>query len=94
MTAAQLGPWLFVSVGDAWIRVDQIAAITQWEIVMVGQSAPISLGDDVSADDVLRWIAAHVKRLGSPVRLGAEPVQGWRFDHSVVDDGPAMDRGE
>lgn len=66
MGATQLGPWLFVSIGDGWVRVDQIAAVTQWEIVLVGQTSPLPLGDDVSADDVLGWIGEYVRRLGLP----------------------------
>jgi hypothetical protein len=83
MTAAQLGPWLFVSIGNGWIRVDQIAAVTQWEIVLVGQSAPIPLGDDVEPDDVLRWIDSHIRRLDH--RASGE----WRPE-GVVADGPAV----
>lgn len=64
MSARQLGPWLFVSIGDAWVRVDRIAAITNWEVVLVGANGgTIPLGDDVLAEDVLTWIAAHAKRL-------------------------------
>lgn len=83
MTAAQLGPWLFVSIGNGWIRVDQIAAVTQWEIVLVGQAAPIPLGDDVEPDDVLRWIAPHVNRLDH--RASGE----WRHE-GIVADGPEV----
>lgn len=68
----------YVGIGDAWIRVDQIAAVTRWEVVMIG-GATVPLGDDVDVEDVLQRIRIVSKAVGG----------SWRTDGGVVGDGPA-----
>jgi hypothetical protein len=43
----------FVSVGNAYVRVDQVAAVTDYEIILIDGAGTLPLGDDVEADEVV-----------------------------------------
>jgi hypothetical protein len=51
MTAA-IGPFVFVPVGDAWIRVDLIATVSEWEVTTL-QGMSVPLNDTETAEVVL-----------------------------------------
>jgi hypothetical protein len=85
MNPPTLGPFVFVTVGGAAVRLDRIEAVSDYGVTTVS-GAEYMLGDRQTRQAVLADMAAKLQQAHDVQRYGL-PV-GWHGDGAPVDDGP------